>query len=176
MKKITIKNIEKMIQNSITENKRDLAEHNEIKEKLTPFNGKSITAKLIEKHLPDYKIEFAAGMVYITNKNTNNRHLISYNTTLTIENFADYDTCYYYGSIERIEKLQMLDVKKMYDIYSQIEKHFNALRNLFGDIETEKLGSFNNPLYSDLLMTIYDHTKHNNCLVLRDFYYIRNQK
>ena len=86
---------------------------------------------------------------------------------------TECDNCYYGAAKERIKQLQNIDVEKMVVIFSGIRDNFENLRVLFGDLERNKLGSYNNPIYYDILRSIFSGDQKAHELKLDDFYYIR---
>lgn len=99
-------------------------------------------------------------------------HLFSYGEYIDIDNFAEYDACHGKAAKERIQQLENIDFKKLNKAYKLIAKHFNALRDIFGAIESEKLGSFYNPVYYEMLNQIYNGDRQHSDIKLSDFYFI----
>jgi 3-hydroxy-3-methylglutaryl CoA synthase len=58
-------------------------------------------------------------------------------------------------------------------IFGQIKKDFDNLCKRFGDLERSNLGSFHNPVYYDILRSIYDDKEERYKIKLSDFYFIR---
>ena len=182
--------VEKIIQDAINANLETIKEHDQIKAILKPLQGKPINGQTLNsKRLAAFENEngfpfrFVSeySMFYIKGKFT---HLIGYKTsenTIQIKSvegesrgFEYFDSCNGSAAIERINKLKSLDIDKVTSIFSKIDYHFNRLRELFGDIEREKLGSFENPIYYNLLQFIYpENQKNRNEVDLFKFYFIR---
>ena len=155
-------------------------EHDAIKAILQPLEGKPIDGRTLNKKvLGDFKFTHEYGMYHITGKY---RHLIGYSSSenrIAIDKtdysrgFEYFDNCHGNAARERIKQVQGIDRDKVFSIFSQIELHFNALRQLFGDIEREKLGSYHFPAYYDVLRAVYSNEKDTDNIKLTDFYYIR---
>lgn len=171
--------IENIISNYIANEMECITEHDEIRAILTPLEGKLITGTVLNaKRLGKYKLIRQYGMFYLRGKF---EHLIGYDTEPIIsigENdksrgFEYFDICHGSAARERIAQLQNMDINKAVKIFSKIESNFNALCELFGDIEREKLGSFNNPIYYDILRNIHKDPENGRGIKLSDFYFIR---
>ncbi len=155
-----------------------IQEHEQIKEILLPLVGQPITGKVLNtKRLNGLKFERKYGMFYITGKY---EHLIGYDSENIIavektdysRGFEYFDNCSGGAAKERIKQIQNTDKEKAFNLFSKIETHFNALRELFGQVETQKLGSYHFPAYYDVLDTIYKE-ENSRCIKLTDFYFIR---
>ena len=172
-----------IIENYIQQESEYIKEHNKIIDILKPLEGKTINGQTLnKKRLNGFKFKHEYSMFYIVGKF---EHLIGYSTEniISIEpiegvtrGFKHFDACYGSAAENRIKQTQNLDIDKVVKVFGAIEKNFNVLRELFGDIEREKLGSFNNPVYYRLLDSIFDHEKEKGSYTnirLTDFYYIR---
>jgi len=155
-------------------------EHDAIKAILQPLEGKPIDGRTLNKKvLGDFKFTHEYSMYYITGKH---QHLIGYSSSenrIAIDKtdysrgFDYFDNCHGNAARERIAQIKALDKEKAKALFCQIESHFNALRQLFGDVEREKLGSYHFPAYYDVLRAIYSDEKERDNVKLTDFYYIR---
>ena len=165
--------ISKLIKNQIAQELNYINEHNAIKEILKPLEGKEINKRTLnEKRLNGFKLDFRYGMFHIVGKYN---HLLAHKSgdnLINIDLFEKNDACHYSAAQNRIEKLNNLDVKKLTKIQKGIDKNFNALRTLFGDIERENLGSFHNPIYYNMLNDIYKESSIKD-IKLTDFYFIK---
>ncbi len=158
-----------------------IAEHLQIRAILLPLIGKPINGKTLNsKVLGDFKYSCEYGsLCYIKGEYT---HLIGYSdseNTIAVEpiegvsrGFDYFDNCHGGAAQERINQIDSLDFEKAYNIYSQIDKHFNKLRELFGDVERMKLGSYHFPPYYSVLNAIYKGEDSKD-IKLTDFYFIR---
>ena len=178
-----LQQIRQIINNYIAREQDAINEHNQIANILKTVEGKDITARTLNQKLLGDNLHFKIqhGMYYIVGKY---QHLIGYqnskesviavNKTDYSRGFEYFDTCHGSAAQERIDQLNNIDMSEIRNIFSQIEKHFNSLRELFGDIERKNLGSFDNPVYYDLLRAIYQPDDDSrNTIKLSDFYFIR---
>jgi hypothetical protein len=164
-------------------------EHDQIKSILKPLDGQPINGRTLNtKRLSAFEVtngypfKFKAqyGMFYIIGKY---EHLIGYNSEPIIKlsdseeygkrGFGYFDNCHNNAAKDRIYQLQCIDIDKMTEVFTAIETNFNNLRVLFGDVERNKLGSFYNPVYYEILNTIYKDDTDRYKLRLSDFYFIR---
>lgn len=171
-----------ILQNYIDQEQDYINEHEQIKNILLPLEGKNIDGRTLNKKvLGDFKFINKYGMYYVVGKY---EHLIGYsnsreNTIAVNENathrgFEYLDACHGKAAKERIKKIQLTDKKKALELFSKIEHHFNSLRQLFGQVENEKLGSYDFPVYYDVLGSIFpNEDKNNTSIKLTDFYFIR---
>ena len=164
----------KVVTNYIKEEEERIKEHEEVINILKPLEGKQFNFKTFnKKNLKGFKFVSENGMFYIKGKYS---HLIGYGKTpgVNVEQFKDWDACNGKAAAERIEKIRSVDIERAFKIFNQIDKRFNELRNLFGDIEIEKLDSFNFPPYYDILRLIKeDKETSSDEIRMSDFYYIR---
>lgn len=171
MKKTDFK---KVLTNYIKEEEARIKEHEEVLKMLQPLEGKQFNFRTFNKKvLKEFNFVPEYGMFYIKGKTS---HLIGYRETpgVNVEQFKDWDACNGRAAKQRIEQIKNLDTDKAFKLFNQIEKHFNKLRELFGDIEREKLGSFNFPPYYDVLKMIKpDNETSGDQIRMSDFYYIR---
>jgi hypothetical protein len=168
--------IENIISNYIANEMECITEHDEIRAILKPLEGQLIT--LNAKRLGKYTLVKQYGMFYLKGKF---EHLIGYDTEPVISigeskesrGFEYFDSCHGSAARERIEQLKSMDIDKAVKLFSEIESKFNDLCRLFGDIEREKLGSFNNPIYYNILRDIHKDAENGRGVKLSDFYFIR---
>lgn len=173
-------NFDGILADYITREQGYINEHDAIKAILQPLEGKAIDGRTLNKKvLGDFKFEQKYGMFYIIGKN---EHLIGYASSENIiaiektpysRGFEYFDNCHGNAARERINQIQALNKDKAKALFCSIEEHFNALRQLFGDVEREKLGSYYFPAYYDTLRAIYNENKANNDIKITDFYFIR---
>lgn len=171
-----MKTINKLIKEGIKREESYLKEHNEILDILKPLEGKPFTHKSLNKsRLKGFKFISTYGMYYIEGLYS---HLIGYKSSnyISIDNFKRYDICHGEAAKKRIEQLKNIDSVKLQKILNKISENFNELRFLFSDIEELKLGSFNNPIYYDMLRNIYNTENKKSSIELNKFYYIRKKR
>lgn len=164
--------IEELIKTGIEENQKLVKEHNEVKEILKDLDGKPINGRTLnKKRLKGFGFVSEYGMYNIVGEE---RHLIGYSTNpyINVEKFEDFDTRNGKAAEERINQLKNMDVEKLKEITNKIENSFNELRFLFGDLEKEKLGSYHNPIYYDILRNIHNNKERNGGISLSDFHSI----
>lgn len=189
--KLTREKFDEILEAYIKQGQEYIDEHEAIKEILKPLVGKPINGRTLnEKRLNGLKFDSRHGMFHIEGKFS---HLIGYQNSfgyghhedlIAIEKsegsrgFEYFDACHGSAAKERIEQIQSLDREKAFNLFSQVESHFNSLRQLFGQIENENLGSYGFPAYYDVLRAIYNDDDNNNFnkLKLSDFYFIRESK
>lgn len=174
--------VKQIIENYIAREQDAINEHDQIAAILRTVEGKEISGKVLTKKLLGDKLQFKCeyNMYYIIGKY---RHLIGYsggiesviavNTTDYSRGFDYFDNCQGNAARERINQLNNMDYGAVIKLFNEIEKTFNKLRTLFGDIERQKLDSYNNPVYYDLLRSIYNPEDQNRDIKLSDFYFIR---
>jgi hypothetical protein len=152
-----MKTIQELIATRIAEEQSDYNEHSEILEMLKTVEGKPLNRRTFTaKRLGDkFKFEMDCGMFYIVGPR--GKHLIGYSSSecVSLKAFAGYDVCYGSAAMKRINQLTNLDVVRLQEIATKIEEHFTGLRKLFGDIERENLGAFENPIYYEMLDEVY---------------------
>lgn len=182
---MTRKEFDKIVQAYIDREKASIEEHNQIAAILLQAEGKLISKRAFPDKLLGDSFKFAPqyGMYYI--KGPLHDHLIGYegsenfvavNETHNHRGFEYLDACSGSAAEARIKQIQSTDLDKAFKIFNQVEKHFNAIRVLFGDIEREGFGSFSFPPYYAVLNGIYppaDNNSYANALKLTDFYFIR---
>jgi len=183
MKQVTQLTKEKFLSvlDSYIEREKDyIKEHDQIRDILLPLEGQPINGKVLNaKRLNGLKFERKHGMFYIVGKYD---HLIGYESRENMiavqktdysRGFEYFDNCSGGAARERIKQIETTNKDKAFELYSKIEQHFNALRELFGEVEDKKLGSYYFPAYYDVLNTIYKE-ENSRDLKLTDFYFIRS--
>ncbi len=150
---VTKKSVTKLISDAIARNQHDLNEHLTICEMLRPLIGKEINKRTLNpKRLCDFEYKERYSSIYIHLKGAEYGHCISSKDGLIdIDAFHESDTCNYKGASERLEKLKSLDITQLVKTFGKAEKTFNELRFIFGDIDQQKIGSFENPAYYELI-------------------------
>lgn len=178
----------RLIEQRIESEQSTIKEHEQIASILAPLEGKPINWQILnKKRLAAFEVENGYtftlvsryGMYYIQGKF---EHLIGYDSDPFIRTsdsseygkrgFGYFDNCYNGAAKERIKALQSMDVEKATAIFSGIRDSFENLRVLFGDLDRAKLGSFNNPIYYEVLNSIHTDDKHNG-VKLSEFYFIQ---
>lgn len=186
---LTREKFESILESDIKEEQEYIAEHEAIKEILKPLVGKPINGRTLNKSkLNGFVFDNRYGMYHINGKFNhligyenssgygNNEDLIAIEKSEGSRGFEYFDACHGSAAQERINKINNIDKDKAFELFSQIETHFNKIRELFGEIENKNLGSYGFPTYYSVLKTIYDDTdKGYNNLKLSDFYYIRKE-
>ena len=147
--------IKKMIVQAIEQEEKYIVEHNAICEILKQVDGKPFNKITFnEKKIKPFRFKTQYGMFYLIGEY---EHLVGHSgSVVNADNFNHLDICHGGAAQERIEQLKNLNVEKVYSVFNNIEKHFNEICFLFGDLEAEKLGSFYNPLYYELLKSIHN--------------------
>lgn len=161
-------------------------EHNEIKEILLPLVGKVANGQTLnKKRLGKFKLDLRYGMIHIEGKYSHligyqnssgyshNESLIAVEKTDFSRGFEYFDACNGSAAIKRIEQIKESDKDKAFNLFNNIDIHFNALKQLFGQIETQNFGSYDFPVYYNLLKSIHSDDKY---IKLNDFYFIREEK
>lgn len=78
---------------------------------------------------------------------------------------------------DKIKRLENLDINGIVSVFSAIERHFNALKDLFGEVHDRNFEHHVNPLYYDLLKAIHeDNAPSHTNVNLGNFFYIRTRK
>jgi hypothetical protein len=180
---MTKQDFKNILSSYVAEQQSYINEHNEIKAILLPLVGKPINGRTLNKKVLGEKFTFSVeygSLCYVKGEYT---HLIGYANSENIiavepiENisrgFNYFDACNGRAAQDRIHQIQNMDFDKAFGLFSEIEKSFNKLRELFGKLETSKLGSYYFPAYYDVLNTIYTPEKNHSSIKLSDFYYIR---
>ena len=139
----------------------DLKEHNKLKAILLPLHGKPLVNRTFKKLPEIYTINNRAGMCHIeTEINGKKRsHLIGYFNSgdgcLNADKFDDFDSCYYAGSIGRINQIKNLlgpqSFNKLFEIFNRLQKAMGELRNVSIELEGGHFESYDNPCYYQLL-------------------------
>lgn len=159
MATINTKKVKALISARIEQEKDYQREHSEIMAFLKGLEGESISGRKfnneLKKKLPAYKADHRYGMYHLQGKYS---HLIGYQNSgsglVNAEKFADWDACNGLASEERVKQMESIDIKEIVHLFGRVEKSYNELRALFGDIETMDLGSYSNPIYYELLRAI----------------------
>ena len=171
-------NIKKMISDRIEEETAEHDEHLAIVEMLRPLEGKPVNrVTLSEKRLQGFKLEndrHGLGSFKIVGPATEYGHNIRAGD-ICLKSFRDSDSPYSKGAPERIEKLKALDPEVVAKTFKKIRRNFEELRLLFGDVESLGLGSFDNPIYYDLIKLAACDAEEKH-IKLNDFYYIRKNR
>lgn len=172
--KTTKKAVEKIISDYIAEEMLNIEEHDRIAEILKAQKGKPYNRRTFSDKVMGDGLKYVPhiSLVYIEGRT---RHLIGYDSTPEVDplKFEQWDACNGRAARERIEKLKNLDIEKVTKLFSQIEKHWEGLRKMFGDVERESLGSYDNPVYYELLRNIDDRKESDRENQLYKMYYIR---
>ena len=173
-----MKTINKMIKESLAKNQCDLDSHNEVLVILKTVEGKQFNFRTFSKKVLDHRFEFTSvhGNFYLVNLQHGQNHLIGYYNSEGVDSskFYQLDIAYSEGSEERIKKLNSIDVKKLVKFQKLLDKHFNAIRDLFGEVDIQNLDSFHNPVYYEILRSVYDDdTRNSRHIKLSDFYHVR---
>ena len=163
------KEFKKVISDYIETENVGINDHKAIKAILVGCEGKPFNHKTFnEKNLNGFTFKEQFGMYYICSGIYD--HLVGYRGELIdSERFEYLDNCCGNAAIERITAIEKTDLDKAFKLFNEIDKTFNKLRELFGDLEREKLGSFNFPPYYSVLRSIYE----GNYFKITDFYHIR---
>lgn len=158
MKKITLKTVQAMVDAAIAENQKQIDSHNRVKELISTVEGKpankiTFTAKKLGDDFNFWNDQVSH---QITDCKSGLSHSVAYlGRELSIAGFEALDTPYGVGAVERIEKLKKLDINKLHKVFSTIQKNLYAVFEGFGEIESFKLDSYNNPIYYQLFDCVY---------------------
>lgn len=178
--KLTRAIFSKILASYIAKEQEYINEHEAIKAILLPLEGKPIDGRTLNKKtLGSFELSPQYGMYYIKGKfdhligyQNSSENTIQVNPTKGHRGFIELDARHGRAAQERIELIKNTDKEKAFKLFSEIQKHFEALRRLFGQIEAEQLGSFHFPAYYEILNYIYKE-KQSGDLKLTDFYFIR---
>lgn len=164
--------IEKLRAEQIEKERGYIKEHEQIAGILVSVDGKTIDGRTFNaKKLGTFKFSKKYGMFYITGQF---EHLIGYDTEPIVNaaQFEDWDNCHGSAAKDRIEQIENMDIDKLAGIISEIEDKFNGLRELFGDLERAKMGSYHNPIYHNILRMVQGDADEKE-IRLFDFWYIK---
>jgi len=171
----------KILKNYIDRESELIKEHEEVKAILKPLEGKPINGQVLnKKRLGKFRFTQSAGLYHIQGKYShligyvNSENIISIQKTEYSRGFEYFDQCNGRAALERIEQIQNMDREKAFSIFSKIDKHFNAMVDLFGEIKSNKLDSYYFPVFYDVLNSIYK-AKSNNDIQLTRFQYIERK-
>jgi hypothetical protein len=180
--------IENIISEQIAQEMDYVREYEQIKAILQPLEGQAISGRVLNKKKLSafendngYVYTFCPqfGMFYIKGKY---EHLIGYDSEPVIyidkvegttRGFKYFDACHGSAALARVDQLKTIDVDKMALIFGQIKESFDNIRACFGNIERANLGSFHNPVYYNVLRSIYHDKENRYKIKLSDFYFIR---
>jgi hypothetical protein len=130
-------------------------EYNILLEWMKLNDGKAINKRL---KLPEnFKLDFSYGMFHMVNTNTQFSHLIGYNSNPVIDSkkFVDYDACYGYAALERIEKCKFIlanQIDLLLNQYNEMQENWNNFYTTQQAMHNDKnLGWVNNPIYHNLM-------------------------
>ena len=174
---VTKKSVTKLISDAIARNQHDLNEHLTICEMLRPLVGKEVNHRTLNpKRLGEFELRQNYSTPYIYLKGADYGHCINLpNNVIDIDAFHESDTCNYKGASERLAKLKSLDIVQLVKTFGKAEKLFNELRFIFGDIEQQKIGSFENPAYYELVSLVQGDAREKDIEAHR-FHYIRKNR
>jgi len=117
--------------------------------------GKPITKRL---KLPEnFTFDFNYGMFHLVNTETKSSHLIGYNSNPVIDSkkFVDYDACYGYAALERINHSKLIIDTQIDSLLEQInvmEENWNKFYKTQEALKNDKvLGWVKNPVYHGLM-------------------------
>jgi hypothetical protein len=186
MEKLTKNRFRKILNNYVAQQQDYIREHEEIKAILKPLegkeiNGRTLNAKVLKGYIfsPEYSMYYIKGkythLIGYQNSGYNKgEHIIAIDKTDFSRGYNYFDSCNGDAARERINKVKSIDFDKAFKLFSAIQKHFDALRKLFGDVERFELDSYNFPAYYSVLDAIYKPDNNNREGVkLTDFYFIR---
>lgn len=151
-------NVKSILIRKLEENKRDLAEYEEIKAALSSQDGKPINKRL--KLPPNYELEYKYGMFHLKNTITDNSHLIGYgsNPCVNMAKLSDFDSWACSGAKSRISQIEGIlnsdRLEEMSKLFKKLEKTFKEFCSLVTELESGKFESYYNPGYYEILRTI----------------------
>lgn len=172
-----MKNIEQLAKEYIIVAKAQIQEHEEIKTLLVHLEGKALDYRTFnKKRLGRFKFEQKYGMAYIVG---NCEHLVGHMTDPFVDSeaFEKFDACYGSANQEMIEKLERIDKEELQQTQNTIAQAFETIKSQFAILQKEKLDSYNNPIYYEMLQEIHNENKAPaHCrIVLSDFHYLINK-
>jgi hypothetical protein len=182
---LTKQKFDEILSNYIESEREYIAEHEAVKEILKPLEGKEINGRTLNANrLGEFKFKAQYGMFYISGKHEHligyqksygygkNEAIISIEANETTRGFEYFDNCHGSAAKARIAQIENCNREKIYALFAKIEFHFNALRELFSEVESSKAGSYDFAPYYSVLNSIYKE-ENNHSLKLTDFYHIR---
>jgi len=160
METINKTTVKKMIFDYIENEQKSINEHNEIKEILKKCEGKPFNGTTFRNKLNNYTFSTRYNMYYITKESgTGYDHLIGYaGNLIDSEKFENFDNCCGSAALERIEQLKNIDVEKIVSLFGTIEKSVLKIGEAFQQIESNKLGSYYNPIFYSLMKSFCNFT------------------
>lgn len=161
----------KVIQDCINRDLKNIEAHNKALEVLTPLDGKPINKRTFnEKSLKGFKLVDKHSFFQLVGEHTS--HLIGYHSDpfVSVEKFKGFDACNGSAAQTRIDKINGTNLDEAFNIFKEIDKAFNKLQTLFGDLERAKLDSFNFPPYYDALNLVSNDDEH---IRISSFYFIK---
>jgi hypothetical protein len=157
MKKSELKNL---LLADLERNKKDLKEHELLKESLKDQDGKPFT-KHFEKKLPDgWKLNIRYGLIQTGKPPKENQHLLGWvsNGGFNLSDFDRANSANCEGSKSRINQLEYWlmpeNFNELHKAYSKLSKAFETVYNTVKNIEDNKMGSFHLPIHYELLKEI----------------------
>ena len=139
--KITVELVEQMRIKELNEQLDRKIEHDQLKLVLAAYEGKRITAR---SKIAPFELR-RDGSIY-----GKYRHFFTNPVDLKRQDYTNRCNC----NIERIEKLEGLDVEKVATIFAKIQEGFDMMLDGFWDVYMQNVESYNNPLFYDLTRVI----------------------
>ena len=139
--KITVELVEQMRVKELNECLDRKIEHDQLKLVLAAYDGKRITAR---SKIAPFELR-RDGDIY-----GKYRHFFT--NPVDVRKLDYTNRCNY--NIERIEKLEGLDVEKVATIFAKIQEGFDMMLDGFWDVYMQNVESYNNPLFYDLTRVI----------------------
>lgn len=139
--KITVELVEQMRVKELNECLDRKIEHDQLKLVLAAYDGKRITPR---SKIAPFELG-RDGSIY-----GKYRHFFTNPVDVRKLDYTNRPNC----NIERIEKLEGLNVEKVAKIFAKIQEGFDMMLDGFWDVYIQNVESYNNPLFYDLTRVI----------------------
>lgn len=139
--KITVELVEQMRVKELNECLDRKIEHDQLKLVLAAYEGKRITSR---SKIAPFELR-RDGSIY-----GKYRHFFTNPVDVRKLDYTNRPNC----NIERIEKLEGLNVEKVAKIFAKIQEGFDMMLDGFWDVYIQNVEAYNNPLFYDLTRVI----------------------
>lgn len=154
------KELKEMLENCLAQNKADLAEHELLKKHLADFDGRPFN-KYMEKKLPaGWKINIRNSSVSVDTLTEERKHYIGHTNSggLNLAKLNETNSPNGIGAKERINKceywLEIRNFQELLNAYNKLEKAYKLMYTAVKEIDGNKFGSFEVPVFYDVLRLI----------------------
>lgn len=132
-------NVQEIINKLISENKKDYNDFLEVKTLLEPYKWKAINGVTFKK------FDYSKGSWYpLIKHNWKDRILWEYWEVFDMIIFTTRNTAYSTGTLERIRKLEMIDIQVLQELYDKIEFLSSELKYVI-DVNEHMINTYDNP-------------------------------